>query len=205
MKERPIIVGGGSHARSLVAMAPASLRPEAYVDTQPNMPLQWLGNDDEFIANPLYADYPLILGYVAPADYTMGTRRRIIEKYGGRRFTTIVSEKAVICPDTVLGEGSMVFPTAVVNTGSFLGNHVVINTGAIVEHDVVIGQNTFVGPGAVICGGVTIGRDVYIGAGACIRNGVTIADGVTIGIGSVVMRDITVPGKYFGNPVRRLI
>lgn len=205
MSQKPVIIGGGSHARSLVAMAPEHLRPEEYVDIELSMPLKWLGNDSDFLSNPEYADKPVVMGYVAPADYNMQPRRRIIEQYAEREFATLVSPSAVVMPDSVIGKGSQIFCNAVVNTGAFLGDHVVVNTGAIVEHDAVVGENTFIGPGAVLCGGVTIGKDVYIGARAVIRNGVNVADGITVGIGCVVIRDLTVPGTYFGNPARRLI
>jgi acetyltransferase-like isoleucine patch superfamily enzyme len=49
-----------------------------------------------------------------------------------------------------------------------------------------------------------IGNRVSIGSNATIMP-VRIADDVVIGAGSVVTRDITTPGKYAGNPARRLL
>ncbi len=49
-----------------------------------------------------------------------------------------------------------------------------------------------------------IGNRVYVGSNATILP-VTICDDVTIGAGSVVTKDIRVPGKYAGNPARRLV
>lgn len=198
----PVAIGGGGHTRSLVAMAPAALRPTAYVDPVDSLPLIWLGDDETFLADDRYAALPVIISFVSDASCTMGLRRLIIAKYARRNFATIIADDALVEPDVLIGEGTAVFHRAVVNTGTFLGPHTVVNTGAIVEHDVTVGENTFIGPGAIVCGGARIGRDVYIGAGACVRNGISVVDGVTIGAGTVVINDLLHPGVYVGNPAR---
>lgn len=202
--EAPIMIGGGGHARSFLAMAPMALRPTGYVDSADTLPLQRLGGDEAFLADESFKNKPLIITFVAPSSCDMKLRRRIIERYAGRNFVTVIADDAAVSADTVVGRGTAVFRRAVVNSGTFLGNHVVVNTGAIIEHDVSIGDNTFVGPGAVICGGVTIGRDVYIGAGACLRNGITVADGSIVGMGAIVIANIEQPGVYAGNPATKL-
>lgn len=204
LTQRPVIIGGGGHARSLIAMSPNFLRPEAYVDFSDTLPLRRLGNDDEFLADERYRDTPVIIGFVAPASCSMEPRRNIIERFAGRRFISIIADDATVEPDTVVGAGTMIFHRAVVNTGVVLGNNVIVNTGAIVEHDTTVGPNTFIGPGAILLGGVSVGSDVYIGAGSVVRNGARITDGVTLAMCSVVARDIETPGFYAGNPARKL-
>lgn len=203
--DRPVLIGGGSHARSLVAMSPENLRPRAYVDTTDTLPgLLRLGNDDDFLTDVAYEGVPVIMGFVAPPSCSMSPRRKVIERYADRPFATIIAPDAVVEPDTAVGCGTAVFHRAVVNTGAFLGNHVVVNTGAIIEHDVTVGENSFVGPGAVLCGGVSVGRDVFIGAGAVLRPGVKVCDGATVALGAVVFKDIRKPGVYIGNPATQL-
>lgn len=202
--DRPVIIGGGGHARSLIAMAPEALRPLYYVDPEERLGLVRLGDDDAFLADSRFTDVPVIIGYVATNGTSMAVRRRIIERYAGRRFATIVADDATVAPDAVLGRGTAVFHRAVVNTGAFLGDHVVVNTAAVVEHDVTVGENTFIGPGAVLCGGVTVGRDVFIGAGAVLRPGVSVCDGATVAMGAAVFRNIRKPGVYIGNPAELL-
>ena len=204
MNQKPVIIGGGGHARSLIAMAPEELRPEAYVDFTDTLPLQRLGDDTSFLADERYKDLPVTIGFVAGEDCNMLTRKKIIKRYGERSFATIIARDAIVEPDTAIGAGSMIFHRAVVNTGAFLGDNVIVNTGAIVEHDVTIGNNTFIGPGAILLGGVSVGNDVYIGAGTCVRNGVRIASGVTLAMCSVVAKDIEAAGFYAGNPARKL-
>lgn len=201
----PVIVGGGSHARSLAAMAPAELAIDRYVDFEDTIPtLRRIGDDDTFLADKSMDDVPVIIGFVSPKSCSMAPRRKLIERYAVHPATTVIADDATVEPDTVVGAGTMIFHRAVVNTGAFLGNHVIINTGAIVEHDVTIGENTFIGPGAVISGNVTIGRDCFIGAAVAVRNGVSIGNSVTIGLGAAVVNDITEPGVYIGVPAKKI-
>lgn len=203
-EQAPILIGGGGHARSLVAMAPAHWKPTRYVDPEQNMALTWLGDDSTFLSDDRYAEAPLLITYVAPPACSMSVRRRIIDRYRHRSFATLIADDAVVEPDTVIGKGTMIFHRVVVNTGAYVGDHVILNTGAIIEHDTVVGENTFVGPGAIVAGSVTIGRDVYIGAGAILRNGISIAAGTIIGMGAIVTKSITTPGLYAGNPAKPL-
>lgn len=202
--EAPVLIGGGGHARSLTAMAPAAMKPQYYVDPCRNMSLAYLGDDDVFLNNPEYADMPVLITFVAPEGCSMAPRRRIIERYSGRRFATVIAPDAVVEPDSVTGSGTMIFHKAVINTGVFLGDHVIVNTGAIVEHDSTVGHNVFIGPGAIICGEVTVGNDCYIGAGAILKNGITIPDGTIIGMGAVVTKTLRTPGFYFGNRAKKI-
>lgn len=202
--ERPILIGGGGHARSLIAMAPLSQKPVFYVDPNQTLPLKWLGNDTAFLANPEFSDASLLITFVAPEGCSMVPRRKIIERYAHRRFATVISPTATVEKDVVIGNGSMIFHKTVVNTGVFIGEHVVVNTGAIVEHDCSVGDNVFIGPGAIVCGEVTIGEDCYIGAGAILKNGITIPPGTIIGMGAVVTKTIRTAGFYFGNRAKRI-
>lgn len=199
-----VVIGAGGHARSLTAMAPEEFKPALCVAPEQVMSLTHAGDDESFLADSRYADYPLILGIGATGDCSMAKRRSVIDRYAGREFVTVIAPDAIVEKDSVVGKGTAIFHAAVVNTGAFIGDHVIVNTGAIVEHDVTIGSNTFIGPGAIVLGGVTVGRDVYIGAGCCLRQGITIADGVSVAMGSVVSKDLTVPGFYAGNPARKL-
>jgi maltose O-acetyltransferase len=84
--------------------------------------------------------------------------------------------------------------------------------------EVIIGDNTQIGPGVQIltadhprdaitrasgleCGRpIRIGRNVWIGGGAIVLPGVTVGDNALIGAGSVVTRDVPVGVTVFGNP-----
>ena len=65
-----------------------------------------------------------------------------------------------------------------------------INTGSIIEHDCIIGDNTFISPGVILGGNVTIKKNSFIGMGSKIIEGKIIGNNVTIGAGAVVIDDI---------------
>ncbi len=199
-----ILAGGGGHALSLLEAAPLS-DFGGYLALAPSesMPIEWLGGDDE--AASLAAKGNLFhIAYVYSGLPVMAKRRALIELYerAGARFATIIAPSAIVTPNSRIDEGCAVLNGAIVNRAT-LHKNVVVNSGAIVEHDCVVGANTFIGPGAVIGGAVTIGEDCFIGLGAKVKNCVTIASGVTVAMGAIVTRDLLEPGIYHGTPLRR--
>lgn len=199
-----ILAGGGGHALSLLEAAPLS-DFAGYLALAPSaaMPLEWLGDDAE--ASSLAAKgYLFHMAFVYSGLPVMDKRRALIERYeaAGARFAAIIASTAIVTPNSHIAEGCAVLNGAIVNRAT-LHKNVVVNSGAIVEHDCVVGANTFIGPGAVIGGAVTIGEDCFIGLGAKVRNCVSIASGVTVAMGAVVTRDLLEPGIYHGSPLRR--
>jgi acetyltransferase-like isoleucine patch superfamily enzyme len=79
---------------------------------------------------------------------------------------------------------------------------VICNTAAVIEHEVKIGEYTFVGPNATLLGAVEVGSFSFIGANSVIKQGVKIGNNVTIGAGTVVLRDIANNQTVVGNPQR---
>lgn len=199
-----ILAGGGGHALSLLEAAPLSAFA-GYLALAPSesMPLEWLGKDAE--VSPFTAKgYLFHMAFVYSGQPVMEKRRALIERYeaAGARFATIIAPTAIVTPNSHIAEGCAVLNGAIVNRAT-LHKNVVVNSGAIVEHDCVVGANTFIGPGAVIGGAVTIGEDCFIGLGAKVKNCVSIAPGVTVAMGAVVTRDLLEPGIYHGTPLRR--
>ncbi len=192
------LIGGGGHCESLLKALPKGLEPLGYTDLAPapGLALPYLGTDSA-------ASGPVHIAVALGADDSLATRRRVIDRFSAFEFVTIVAPTAIIAHSSIIGSGSAVLHRAVVN-GAAIGRNCIVNTGAILEHSVAVGENCFIGPGAIICGGVTIGSDTVIGAGAIVRNGVKICGGAVIGMGAVVTRDITAPGRYVGNPARKM-
>ena len=75
---------------------------------------------------------------------------------------------------------------------------------SVINHDVTVGDYTFVTAGACISGFVTIGQLCYVGTNASIIGRVTIGKKVLIGMGSVVLKDIPSNSVYVGNPAKFL-
>lgn len=104
----------------------------------------------------------------------------------------------------------------------YIGNNTFINHGAYLMDcgDVIIGQNTFIGPhcgiytashpllseernkNIEIAKPITIGNNVWIGADVTILAGVTIGDNTVIGAKSLVTKDIPSNVIAVGNPCK---
>ena len=198
-----ILIGGGGHAFSIAEFASDEIK--GYLALEPNLdfPFEWRGTDDER-AELAKQGHTFHIAYVYSGLPEMKNRRKLIEKYSeaGCVFKTIVAPTAIVTSHSDLGAGSSVMQGAIINRAR-IGCHCIINSGAIIEHDCIVGDNTFIGPGAVVGGFTTIGENCFIGLGVKIGNGLHISDNVTIAIGAVVNRDIDEPGIYHGNPLRR--
>ena len=199
-----ILIGGGGHALSLLESLPEDLIGKGYTALSPSekMPLPWLGDDgkDEALLHlPAFYHIAFIYGGAPRLE----KRRALIERFekAGVNFATIISSTAIVTPNSKVGNGVAILAGAIVNR-AILEDHVVVNTGAIVEHDCRIGKNTFIGPGAVLGGGISVGENCFIGLGARIRNGISIGKDITVGMGSIVTSDLTMPGLYYGSPLK---
>jgi sugar O-acyltransferase (sialic acid O-acetyltransferase NeuD family) len=205
MKDAIVMIGGGGHARSiLAAVATQKMQFAGYVALQPDeaTSLPYLGNDT--VLEDLFAKgvRQAIIGVGSVRSNSV--RREIYQRLRsiGFQLPKIVADSAKVAADAVLGEGVVVLEKALVNSGAKIGPCCIINSGAIVEHDCTFGEFVHISPGAVLCGGVKVGSNVHVGANATIIENIAVIDGALIGAGAAVVRDIIVAGKYWGVPAR---
>lgn len=119
-----------------------------------------------------------------------------------------------------IGEGSSIGPFVEIQSGAVIGRRCKVQSHSFVCEGVSIGDDCFIGHGVMFindtfarggpAGGdkslwrtTAIGDRVSIGSNATILP-VKICAGAVIGAGAVVTKDILVPGKYAGNPARKL-
>lgn len=135
----------------------------------------------------------------------------------GERVTVIEPVNLYHCH---LDEDCFVGPFTEIQSGVKIGKKTRIQSHSFICEGVTIGAECFIGHGVMFINDLfsdggpargdkskyrpTIIEDgVSIGSNATILP-VTICAGSIIGAGAVVTSDITVPGKYVGNPARRL-
>jgi len=119
-----------------------------------------------------------------------------------------------------LGDDCFVGPFTEIQKGVVIGDRCRIQSHSFICELVTIGNDCFIGHGVMFindtfsdgapAGGdsskwksTKIGNHVSIGSNATILP-VSICDDVVIGAGAVVTKDITEPGKYVGNPARKV-
>ena len=119
-----------------------------------------------------------------------------------------------------LGDDVFIGPFVEIQKNVMIGDRVRIQSHSFICELVTIGSDCFIGHGVIFTNDkfsdgspakgdvdkyakTNISERVYIGSGAVILP-VTICSDVVIGAGAVVTRDILHPGKYVGNPAKRL-
>lgn len=142
---------------------------------------------------------------------------KVIEITHGSNFKFISPVNLYGCS---FGDNCFVGPFVEVQKNVKIGNRVKVQSHSFICEYVEIGDDVFIGHGVVFindkfssgrpAGGdiskwqpTRIGNSVSIGSNATILP-VSICDNVVIGAGSVVTKDITKPGKYIGNPAKKL-
>ncbi len=118
-----------------------------------------------------------------------------------------------------IGNGCFIGPFTEIQKGVMIDDHTRVQSHSFICEKVTIGHHCFIGHGVMFVndtfseGGPSgnpakwkathIGNYVSIGSNATILP-VTICDHAVIGAGAVVTKDITVPGKYAGNPAKKI-
>tara|TARA_B100000427_G_C15117863_1_gene424451 strand:- start:121 stop:576 length:456 start_codon:yes stop_codon:yes gene_type:complete len=120
-----------------------------------------------------------------------------------------------ICDNVFIG------PFVEIQRDSIIGENSKIQSHSFICEGVQIGKNCFIGHAVIFINDkfsdgspangdkskwrkTEISNNVYIGSNSTILP-VKICSNVVIGAGSVVTKDITHPGKYAGNPAKKLI
>lgn len=202
-----IVLGGGGHARSVLAALHAQGRTVlGHLAPQPGdlgAECPHLG-DDEAMGTLDPAAVLLVNGLGSVAS--TASRRALHERAVGLGFQVaqVVHPHAFVDPCAQLDEGVQVLAGAIVNTGAVVEEGALINSGAIIEHDVVVGAHAHVSPGAVVAGGVRIGDGAHIGLGARVIQGVTLGSGSVVGAGAVVIADVPAQSVVVGIPAAEI-
>lgn len=202
-----ILLGGGGHARSvLAALRAQGLTVRGHLAPQPGElgdDCPHLGGDD--LLGTLDRDDVLFVNGLGSTAST-AARRALYERAAaqGFRAAQVIHPRAVVDPGAQLGDGVQVLAGALVNVGAVVGENALINSGAIVEHDVTVGAHSHVSPGAVLAGGVRIAQGAHVGLGARVIQGVTVGSGSVIGAGAVVIEDVPAQSVVVGVPARTI-
>jgi len=163
-------------------------RPEGPIDGLPVLAPEEIDAEDEIC---------IALG--SGAD-----RRRLAERFAGRRFARVAAETAIVSRSARIGVGALLGDYSLVNNNVVVGDHFQANAFAQVSHDCRIGDFVTLAPRVSCNGWIEIGSGVTIGAGAVVRNGrcgrpLRIGEGAVIGMGALVVRDVP-PGAVLLAP-----
>jgi len=119
-----------------------------------------------------------------------------------------IGEGCFIGPFTEIQKNVIVGARCKIQSHSFICELVTIGDDCFIGHGVMFVNDTFMEGGPAngnraLWRSTTIGNHVSIGSNATILP-VEICDYVVIGAGAVVTKHITEPGKYAGNPAKKM-
>lgn len=200
MANRVVIIGGGGHAKVIIAM----LRVRGY------QPIAVL-DDAETLWGTQLLGVP-VSGPVGSIDANsvdcavIGIGNNHVRRELASRvklpWLTVIHPTAWVDVSVVLGAGTVVFAGAIVQPGTTIGEHVIINTGATVDHDCSLGNFVHIAPGTHLAGNVSVGEGTFMGISSAAIPGVSIGRWTTIGAGAVAVRDIPDNVVAYGVPAR---
>jgi len=147
-----------------------------------------------------------ILSKVGITDVQFGTNVKIIEPVN--LYGCNIGDDCFIGPYTEIQKGVVIGEKTKVQSHSFICELVHIGSHCFIGHGVMFINDLFkeggpAGGDRTKWASTKIGNHVSIGSNATLLP-VSICDHVVIGAGSVVTKDITEPGKYAGNPAKRI-
>ena len=201
MTPEPVLVlGGGGHAKVVVALLRAAGHPIAGVlDDDPRT------HGRQLLGAPILGPCSMASERPEAAIVAVGdnrTRWELVRSLQVSRWLTAVHPTAYVDPTASLGEGAVVMAGAVVQAESVVGAHCIVNTNATVDHDCTVGAYAHVASGATLTGGVCLAEGVFVGAGATCLPGVAVGDWSVVGAGAAVNRPVPARSMAKGVPAR---
>jgi sugar O-acyltransferase (sialic acid O-acetyltransferase NeuD family) len=88
----------------------------------------------------------------------------------GYQAPALVHPRSYVADSADVGAGSLLMAGSIVDIRARVGDLVVVWPQACINHDAIIGANSFISPGAIVCGGVDMGAHCFVGAGAAIAD-----------------------------------
>jgi sugar O-acyltransferase (sialic acid O-acetyltransferase NeuD family) len=196
-----VVLGGGGHAKVVIAAMEASGEPaDAVLDDNA---ARW---GSRLLGVPivgglsLLAAWPLVRAVIAIGNNVR--RKQIAEAHPQVAWITVVHPSAIVHPSARIGAGAMIVWRAVVEPDAEVGAHAIVNSGAIVCHDAVVGAYAHVSVTSVMAGEARVDEGVFLGMNACVIGGVRVGAWSTVGAGASVVRNVAPRSVAVGVPAR---
>lgn len=211
--QRLVIVGAGGFGREVLDVVEAI--NDDHLSTRV-VPFEVVGFVDDGEPDPATLEpygVPLLGGLSEldrlPDDvgYVVGigspsVRRKIDERFWGRRCPVLVHPSATMGRAVTLGPGSVVCPGVRLTNNIRAGRHVHLNLNTTIGHDARLGDYVTVSPLVAVSGYASLGDEAMIGSGAVINPGAVVGAGATVGSGAVVLGEVPAGVVAVGVPAR---
>lgn len=209
MREKLLIIGTGQHARMLIELIEEQNKYSIVGLISKKKEKKKIYNypilcSDKYLKkflkeNKDVKNYALGIG---DNNGGMVERNKIITKFDKiLNPVNIISPRALISKHATIGKGNIIEAFAKIMNGVKVGNHCMIESYTAVNHDQVIGSNTFIGNN-VSMAGKKIGKNCIIGDGATIGYKVIIGSNCIVNQGSVINTNLKNNVIAYGQPLK---
>ncbi|MBR1785727.1 MAG: hypothetical protein IJ756_00980 [Paludibacteraceae bacterium] len=208
MKEKIVIVGGGSFVCNLINYIESMNEFDivGYTDLHDNgifYDVPYLGTDDILLELFSKGVHFAAIGIGNHLNDTRLKQKVFAHlKVIGYELPVIKGQYVVVHKGVEIGEGTILRDGAIVQSNCKLGKCVMIGDRAVIAHDTSIGDFSQVVTGGNIGRGIKIGKSVFMGFNTIVTNDLTIVDNCIIGANSLVNKDCLIEGKYIGTPAK---
>ncbi len=209
MKEKILLIGGGSHCKVVLDILQKTNKYEVHgiIDLSAKIGLTIcgipiVGTDNDLVKFYRTGVEKCFISIGSTGNPKERVRVYKITKDIGFSFPNIISPNSIISPHVVLGCGNYIGPGVIINSGACVGNNCIINTGAIVEHDCILSDFVHLAPRTTLSGSVKVGKNTHIGTGSVIIQNINVGKNCIIGAGSVVTKNIKDSILAYGNPCK---
>jgi UDP-3-O-[3-hydroxymyristoyl] glucosamine N-acyltransferase len=146
--------------------------------------------------------------YIVSVSKDLNERLEIInflEKENLDMFT-VIHDTCIIGnnPAPTIGAGSFIHPSVVICLGSSVGKNCIIDCQSMIGHYSSLGDNCILRPGVMIVGKSSVGKNCILNVRSTIINQAQITDNVEILGFTKVRKSINEPGRYGGNPLKKI-
>lgn len=144
--------------------------------------------------------------YIVTVSLDLDLRQQVIEKLDQDQLAraTFVHPTAVIDDTAEILSGTWIGPFSSLFYQSKVGKDCIVAPYGMVGHRSQIGDSCLMHPGAMIAGSTKIGNQCILGLRSTVIDKINICNNVYIGAGSMITKSINEPGKFIGNPARRV-
>lgn len=132
-----------------------------------------IGNWNECVARCSPKDTGIVIA-VGYSD--LNARWNVYQRISLAGFSVpqLIHPESWVAPTASVGDGSILMARSVVDCHVELQDLSVLWPGVVVNHDTIIGSNSFLSPNSTVCGHCQVGQDTFIGAGAVVVDHVQV-------------------------------
>lgn len=118
---------------------------------------------------------------------------------------TYIDTNSVVSTSAMISPGCFVAPFCFVGAKVHLERHVIMAPYSMVHHNSRVGTGSILHPGSTVAGSTNIGKFCRLSLKSTVIDHLDICDHVQLGANAMLTKNVVEPGRYLGNPARKIV